>query len=235
MLKGQGSSDITCGTGGEQTAVSVTKKPSSSKPRQRNRKKTGRGFSPSPTGLDTNDTQMEGTSREPQMQTSSGGTQATQAESGDSEMIEKDAAQPEVDSQPLPAGKSKSLRPRARPLKRAKAQARVTSDSPPQPQNMVEIQPASGAATDGTVEPVRASPPTLEVENETSHTDTSQLSHKRPSPTSRQQSNANKRQKILDQVQSKAAETANCSTDVNVAAEGNNILMAFQRLANKTY
>jgi hypothetical protein len=175
---------------------------------------------------------MEGTSRESQMQTSSGGTQATQAESGDSEMIEKDAAQPEVDSQPPPAGKSKSLRPRARPLKRAKAQAHVTSDSPPQPQ---EIQPASGAATDGTVEPVHASPPTLEVGNETSHTDTPRLSHKRPSPTSQQQSNANKRQKILDQVQSKAAETANCSTDVNAAAEGNNILMAFQRLANKTY
>ena len=232
MLKGQGSSDITCGTGAEQTAVSVTKKPSSSKPRQRNRKRTERGFSPSRTGLDTNDTQMEGTSREPQMQTSSGGTRATQAKSGE---IEKDAAQPEVDSQPLPAGKPKSQRPRARPLKRAKVQAHVTSDSPPQPQNMVEIQPASGAATDGIVEPIHASPPTLEVENETSHTDTPRLSHKRPSPTSPRQSNANKRQKILDQVQSKAAETANCSTHVNATAEGNNILMAFQMLANKTY
>jgi hypothetical protein len=203
--------------------VPVSKRPSSSKPRQRNRKGTGRGFPSSSTGVDINDTQIEDTSQEPQPQTSSGRkTQATQAQSGDSEMIEKDAAQPEVDSQPLPAGKSKSLRPKARPLKQAKAQ--VTSSSPPQPQSMGEIQPvASGAATVGIVESIHAPPLTLEVENENSHTETptARDSRKRSKPKSPQRNSANKRQKILDQAQSKAGETSNCSIDMNAAAEGN--------------
>ena len=214
--------------------VPVSKRPSSSKPRQPKRKKTGRGFPSSPTA---NDTQIEGTSRESQAQTSSGRkTQATQAQSGDSEKIGKDAALPEVDSQPLPAGKSKSLRPKARPLKQAKTQ--VTSSFPPQPQSMDEIQPvASGAATVGIVEAIHSLPLTLEVENEDSHTETpiARDSRKRPKPTSPQRNRANKRQKILDQARSKAGETSNCSKDVNAAAEGNYILIIFQRLANKAY
>ena len=214
--------------------VPVSKRPSSSKPRQRKHKGTRRGFPSSPTGIDTNDTQIEGTSRESQAQKSSG--RKTQAQSGDSEMIEKDAAQPEIHSQPLPAGKSKSLRPKARPLKQAKTQ--VTSSSPPQPQGMGEIQPvASGAATVGIVESIHSLPLTLEVENEDSHTETpiARDSRKRPKPTSPQRNRANKRQKILDQARSKAGETSNCSKDVNAAAEGNYILIIFQRLANKAY
>ena len=38
VLKSRGSSDITCGVSGEQVVVPLTKGPSSSKPRQRNRK-----------------------------------------------------------------------------------------------------------------------------------------------------------------------------------------------------
>lgn len=201
--------------------VPVGKRPSSSKSRQPNRKGTGRDFSSLSTGVDTHDTQIENTSREPQPQTSG---DKTQAQSRDSETIEKDAAQPEADSQSLPAGKSKSLRPRARPLKRAKTQAHVTSSSTPQSQSVGEIQPvASTAATVGIVESVSASSPTLEVENENSHTETPTVrdSRKRPKPASHQRNNVNKRQKILDQAESKAGETSNCFTDVNAAAEGN--------------
>jgi hypothetical protein len=148
-------------------------------------------------------------------------------------MIEKDGAQPGVDSQPLPAGKSKNLRPRARPLNRAKTQAQVISSSPPQPQGQTQ-PPASGAPTVGVVESPHASPRTQGVENEDSEKDTPRLSHKRPS-TLHQRNHADKRQKISDQIQSKVPETMDRSADVNAAAEGNYILIAFfQRLANKT-
>jgi hypothetical protein len=153
--------------------------------------------------------------------------------------MERDAVQPEVDPQPLPTGNSKNVRPRARPLKRAKPQAHVTSDSPPQPQSTGQIQPAaSGAAAVGAVESisVHASPPTQVVENEDSHEDTPRPPQKRPNPTLHQLNHADKRQKISDQVQSEEiAETMNRSADVDAAAKGNYILMALQRLTTQTY
>ena len=145
-----------------------------------------------------------------------------QAERGETETetMERDAVQPEVDPQPLPTGNSKNVRPRARPLKRAKSQAQVITDSPPQPQSTAQIQPAaSGAAAVGAVESAHVSPPTQGVENEGSH-EVHQLNH------------ADERQKISDQVQSEeVAVTMNRPVDVDAAAKGNYILMAFQKLA----
>jgi hypothetical protein len=155
--------------------------------------------------------------------------------------MERGAVQPEVDPQPLPAGNSKNVRPRARPLKRAKPQARVISDSPLQPQSTSQIQPAaSGAAAVGAMESVRASPPTQGVENEDSHEDTLRLPPKRPNPTLHQLNHADKRQKASGQVQSEeVAETMNRSADVDVdvdaASKGNYILTASQRLLTQTY
>jgi hypothetical protein len=143
-------------------------------------------------------------------------------------MVEKDGAQPGVDS---PTGNSKNPRPRARPLNRAKTKTQVISSSP-QLQGQTQ-PPASGAATAGIVESARASSPTQGVENEDSEEDTPRLSRKRPSPTSHQLNRARKRQKILDQVQSKVPETMNRSADVNAAAEGNYIPMVFQTFANE--
>ena len=152
-------------------------------------------------------------------------------------MTERDAVQPDIDPQPLPAGNSKNVRPKARPLKRAKSQAHVTSDSPPQPQGTGQIQPAaSGPPVVGAVESVHASPPTQGVESEGSHEDTLRLPPKRPNPTLHQLNHADKRQKISDQVQSEeVAKTVNRSADVDAAAKGNYILMAFQRRATQTY
>ncbi len=154
---------------------------------------------------------------------------ATPAERGDSETetIARDAVQPEVDSQPLPAGNSKNIRPRARPLKRAATQAHVTSDSPLQAQDIDQIQPtASEVAVVGAVETGHPSPPTQGVENEASHGDTPRLSQKRPNLTLHQVNHADKRQKISDQSQSEeVAETMNRSA-LNAAAKGNYILMA---------
>jgi hypothetical protein len=114
-------------------------------------------------------------------------------------------------------------------LKRAKSQAHVTSDSPAQPA-------ASGAAAVGAVEPVHASPPTQGIENEDTHEDTLRLPRKGPNLTLHQLNHADKRQKISDQVQSEeVADTMNCSADVDAAAKGNYILMAFQGLATQTY
>ena len=149
--------------------------------------------------------------------------------------MERDALQPEVDPQPLPTGNSKNVRPRARPLKRVKSQAHVTSNSPPQPQSTIQLA-ASGAAAVGAVESVHASPPTQGAENEDSHEDTLRVPQKRPDPTLHQLDHADKRQKISDQVQSEeVAETMNRSADVDAAAKGNYILMAFQRLVTQTY
>lgn len=144
--------------------------------------------------------------------------------------------QPEVDPKALPAGNSKNVRPRARPLKRAKSQAHVTSDSPAQPQSTGQIQPAaSGAAAVGAVESVHASPPRQGIENEDTHEDTLRLPQKRPDLTLHQLNHADKRQKISDQAQSEeVADTMNCSADVDAAAKGNYILMAFQGLATQT-
>lgn len=142
--------------------------------------------------------------------------------------MESNAASPEIDPQLLSAGNSKNVRPRARPLKRAKSQAHVTSDSPPQTQSTGQIQPAaSGAVGTGPVESVRASPPTQGIENEDSHEDTVRLPQRRPNPTLRQLDHADKRQKISDQVQSEVAETINHPADVDAAAKGDYILMAF--------
>lgn len=75
---------------------------------------------------------MEDTSQESQKQMSSdrkrSGTQAERGET-ETETMEGDVAQPELDPQPLrlPAGSSKDVRPRARPLNRAKSQAHVES------------------------------------------------------------------------------------------------------------
>ena len=236
-LKSRGSSDIVCDASEAQMVAPVTKEPSSSKPRQRKRKGVSAVFLwPRPTGFDTNDIQTEDTSREPQSQTSSGRKRpGTQAKTGEpeTETMESDAVQSGVDPQPLPAGNSKNVRPRARPLKRAKSQAQVTSDFPPQPQ----IQPAaSGAAAVGAVESVHASPPTQGVENEGSHEDTVRLPQRRPNPTLHPLDHADKRQKTSDQVQSEeVAETMNHSANVDAAAKGDYILMAFQRLATQTY
>lgn len=157
-----------------------------------------------------------------------------QAEGGGSEIIEKDGTQPEVGSQPLPIGNSKNLRPRARPLNRAKTQAQVTSSSSPHPRGQTQ-PPASGVATVGVVESAHAPPRTEAVENEESEKDTPQVSRKRPNPTSHQLNRADKRPKILDQIKSKVPETMDRSSDVNATTEGNYILTAFQRLANKTH
>jgi len=148
-----------------------------------------------------------------------------QAERGEpeteTETMERDAVQPEVDPQLLPAGNSKNVRPRARPLKRVKSQAHVTSDSPPQPQSTGQIQPAaSRAAAVGAVESVHAAPPTQGAENEDLQEDTLQLPQKRPDPTLHQLNHADKRQKISDQVQSEeVAETMNRSADMDAAAK----------------
>jgi len=146
--------------------------------------------------------------------------------------MERDAAQLELGPQPLPVG---NVRPRARPLKRAKSQAHVIAD-PPQLQSTDQIEQAtSGAAGVGVVEYVHALPPTQEIENDDSHEDTSRLLHKTPDLTLHQLNHADKRQKISDQVQSEVAETMNRSAEVDAAAKGNYILMAFQRLATQTY
>ena len=147
--------------------------------------------------------------------------------------MERDAAQLEVDTQPLPVG---NVRPRARPLKRAKSQAHVIAD-PPQLQSTDQIEQAiSGAADVGAVEYVHALPPTQEIENDESHEDTPRLLHKTPDLTLDQLNQADKRQKISDQVQSEeVAETMNRSAEVDAAAKGNYIIMAFQRLATQTY
>ena len=195
------------------------KEPSSSRPRQRKRK----GVSAiSPLALTL---LILGTPQETRTETSPG-TQA-EREPGP-ETIERDAVQPEVGPQPLLPGNSKNVRPRARPLKRAKSQAHVTSGSPPQAQSTGQIQPAtSGAAVVGAVEFVHASPPT-QVENEDSHEDPLQLPQKRTNLTLHQLNHADKRQKISDQVQSEnVAETMNCSADVDAAAKGNYTLMGF--------
>jgi len=142
--------------------------------------------------------------------------------------MERDAVRPEVNPQPLPAGNSKNVRPRARPLKRAKSQAHVTSDSPPQPQSTGQIEPAAAARA---VESVHASPPTQGAENTDSHEGTLRLPPKRPNPTLHQLNHADKRQKTSDQVQSEeVVETMNRSADVDAAAKGNYILTVFQRL-----
>ena len=136
--------------------------------------------------------------------------------------MERDAVQPEVNPQPPPAGNSKNVRPRARPLKRAKSQAHITSDSLSQPQSTCQIQPA----VSGAVESVDASPTTQGVENEDSREDTLRLPQKRLNPTMHQLNDADKRQKISDQVQSEeVAETMNRSADVDAAAKGKCILI----------
>jgi hypothetical protein len=156
----------------------------------------------------------------------------TQAEGGETETetMERDVVQPEADPRPLPAGNSKNVRPRARPLKRAKPQAHVTSDTLPQPQSTSQIQPAaSGAPAVGVMESVRASPPTQDE-------GTQQLPQKRPNPTLHQLNHTDKRQKVPGEVRSeKVAETINRPADVDVAAKGNYILMTFQRLATQIY
>jgi hypothetical protein len=138
--------------------------------------------------------------------------------------MESNAVPPEIDPQLLPAGNSKNARPRARPLKRAKSQAHVTSDSPQQTQSTSQIQPAAS----GAVESVHASPPTQGIGNEGSHEDTVRHPQRRPNPTLRQLDHADKRQKISDQVQSKeVAEIMNRSADVDAPAKGDYISMAF--------
>lgn len=137
--------------------------------------------------------------------------------------MERDAVRPEVDTPPPPAGSSKNVRPRARPLKRVKSQVKVTSDSTPQPRSTGQIQPAAVRA----VESVHASPPTQGVENDGSHEDTLRLPQKRPDPTLHQLNHADKRQKITDQAQSEVAETMNPSADMDAAAEGKYILKWF--------
>lgn len=206
-LKGQGNSDIACDASEAQMVVPVTKEASSSKPRQRKRKGA------------------EDASRESQTQTSSGnkrpGTQEEREPGNETETMERGAVQPDVDPRPLPAGNSKNVRPRARPLKRAKSPAHSASDSPPQPHSTGQIQPAaSGVAAVGAVEPVHASPPTQGVESEGSHEDILRLPQKRPNSTSRKLNHADKRQKVSDQVQSEeVAETMDGSADVDAAAK----------------
>lgn len=162
------------------------------------------------------------------MQTSSSRKRpGTQAEGGEpeTETMERDVVQPGADPQPLPAGNSKNVRPRARPLKRAKPQTHVTSDSLPQPQSTSQIQPAaSGAPAIRVMESVHASPPTQDE-------DTLRLPQKRPNPTLHQLNHTDKRQEVLGEVQSEeVAETMNRSADVDLAAKGNYILMTLQRL-----
>lgn len=204
-LKSRGNSDIVCDASEAQMVAPVTKEPSSSKPRQRKRKGT------------------EDTSRKSQTQTRRQEEARNEPERGEpeTETMERDALQPEVDPQPLPTGNSKNVRPRARPLKRVKSQAHVTSDSPPQPQSTGQIQPAaSRAAAVGAVESVHAAPPTQGAENEDLQEDTLQLPQKRPDPTLHQLNHADKRQKISDQVQSEeVAETMNRSADMDAAAK----------------
>jgi hypothetical protein len=135
--------------------------------------------------------------------------------------MERDAVQPEVDTRPLPAGNSKNVRPRARPLKRAKSQAHVTSGSPLELQSTDQMQPAASAATVGVIESAHASPPTQVVENEDSHENTQLLRPTRPNPSLHQPTYADKSQKISDQVQPEEdAEKMNCSSDVDAAANG---------------
>jgi len=94
---------------------------------------------------------------------------------------------------------------------------------------MGQIQPAASVA----VESVYASPPTQGVENDE---DTLQLPQKRPNPTLHQLNLEDKRQEISDQIQSKeVAETMICSADVDAAAKGIYILMAFRRRTTQTY
>ena len=150
--------------------------------------------------------------------------------------MDRNGVPPEIDPQLLSAGNSKNVRPRARPLKRAKLQAHVTSDSPSQTQSTSQTQPAaSGALGIGAVESVHASPPTQGIENEDSHEDTVRLPQRRPNRTLDQLDLEDKRRKISDQVQSEVAETMNHSADVDTTAKGDYILMAFQRFGTQTY
>jgi hypothetical protein len=100
---------------------------------------------------------------------------------------------------------------------------------------MDQMQPAtSAAAAVGMVESAHASPAAQGVEHEDSQEDTPRLSQKRPGPTLHQLNRADKRQKIWDQFQAEEiAETTNRSADVNAAAKGKYILMAFWRHAPK--
>lgn len=164
--------------------------------------------------------------------TSSRKRPGTQAEGGEpeTETMERDVVQPEADPQPLPAGNSKNVRPRARPLKRAKPQAHVTSDFLPQPQSTSQIQSAASEAPPvGVMESVHASPPTQDD-------DILRLPQKGLNTTLHQLNHTDKRQKVLGEVQSEeVAETMNRSADVDLAAKGNCILMTFQKLATQIY
>jgi hypothetical protein len=158
-----------------------------SKPRQRNRKRKERGLPSESTGTDP--IQIEDASQESQTRTGNEKAQARR----DSEVIERDAEQPEAGSEPTPAGSSKKPRPRARLLVKAKIQTPAAPVPSPRPQNTDEILPAvSEATTAGTVESAHAP---LPGEREDSREDTQRPPRKRPNPASHEPRYVDKRRK----------------------------------------
>ena len=171
--------------------VAATGEPSSSKPRQRNRKRKERGLPSESTGTDS--IQIEDASQESQTRT---GNEKTQARRGDSEVIERGAEQPEAGSEPTPAGSSKKPRPRARLLAKAKIQAPAAPVPSPRPQDTDEILLAVSEATAaGTVESPHAPLPAQGGEKEDSREDTQRPPRKRPNPASHEPHYADKRRK----------------------------------------
>jgi hypothetical protein len=186
-LSSRGSSLRTCGTSEAQTVV-----PSSSKPRQRNRK--GKEREPPSGSTDTTSTQKEDTLQDSQTRTRN--RKKTQARRGDSEIVERDAEQPTAGSEPPSAKSTKKPRPKARPLGKAKTQIRATSGPSPDPQITGEVQAAvSKAAAVGAMDTAHASSPAREGEEEDSRGDTQRLSRKRANPAPHESHHTDKRRK----------------------------------------
>ena len=180
---------MTCETSEAQAG---TAGPSSSKPRQRNRK--GKEREPPSGSTGTTSAQNDVSLQDSQTRTRN--RKKTQARRGDSEVIERDAEQPGAGTELPPAsGTKKPRRPKARPLAKAKSQTQATSLSP-DPQITGEIQPAASEATAvGTMESVNASPSTREEGEENSREGTQRVSRKRANPASHESRHTDKRRK----------------------------------------
>jgi hypothetical protein len=173
--------------------VAATGGPSSSKPKQRNRKGKERDL-PAESG-GTNSIQIVDASQESQRRKSNG--RKPRGKKGDSEVTGRDAEEPETTSAPPSAASSKKPRPKARPLNKAKAQPHANPGTSSRLQNTDEIQTTTSEATAvKAVESARASSPlTQGSANEDSEEGTQQLSRKRPNPALPESHYADKRRK----------------------------------------
>jgi hypothetical protein len=174
--------------------VAATGGPSSSKPKQRNRKGKERDLPPESGG--TNSIQIVDAPQESQRRKSNG--RKPRGKKGDSEVTGRDAEEPEkTASAPPSAASSKKPRPKARPLNKAKAQPHANPGTSSRLQNTDEIQTTTSEATAvKTVESARASSLlTQGSANEESEEDTQQLSRKRLIPALPESHYADKRRK----------------------------------------